>query len=216
MTIKQKILNITILIFAIGMIVVCIITSDAYMLLQRTEYVYYPYLRKTEELSNRLTGIQDGLLDVLDSHSERSINRVRDNAESFRETTRKMVAIVGKKEDVPKKFLCNSMITLMRQRVPPPSSSASKMGTSGLRWDASTVSLNKLKDTLQREQLSAAQTFEQGLVESRKHVQEMLVISLLSALAVFLASGFASCHHRSWRRCTRSGRCSRSRSPTSR
>ena len=135
MTIKQKILNITILIFAIGMIVVCIITSDAYMLLQRTEYVNYPYLRKIEELSNRLTGIQDGLLDALDSRSERSINRVRDNAESFRETTRKMVAIVGKKE-ISQKFLCNSMITLMRQRVPPPSSSASKMGTSGLRWDA--------------------------------------------------------------------------------
>lgn len=186
MTIKQKILNITILIFAIGMIVVCIITSDAYMLLQRTEYVYYPYLRKTEELSNRLTGIQDGLLDVLDSHSERSINRVRDNAESFRETTRKMVAIVGKKE------ISKEILVQFNDYFDAAESAASiiigiKNGDVRAEVGRMTVSLNKLKDTLQREQLSAAQTFEQGLVESRKHVQEMLVISLLSALAVFLA-----------------------------
>lgn len=186
MTIKQKILNITILIFAIGMIVVCIITSDAYMLLQRTEYVYYPYLRKTEELSNRLTGIQDGLLDVLDSHSERSINRVRDNAESFRETTRKMVAIVGKKE------ISKEILVQFNDYFDAAESAASiiigiKNGDVRAEVGRMTVSLNKLKDTLQREQLSAVQTFERGLVESRKHVQEMLVISLLSALAVFLA-----------------------------
>ena len=54
MTIKQKIWNITILFFAIGMIVVFTITSDAYTLLQRTEYVNYPYLSKIEALSNRL------------------------------------------------------------------------------------------------------------------------------------------------------------------
>lgn len=186
MTIKQKILNITILIFAIGMIVVCIITSDAYMLLQRTEYVNYPYLRKIEGLSNRLTGIQDGLLDALDSHSERSINRVRDNAESFRETTRKMVAIVGKKE------ISKEILVQFNDYFDAAESAASiiigiKNGDVRAEVGRMTVSLNKLKDTLQREQLSAAQTFEQGLVESRKHVQEMLVISLLSALAVFLA-----------------------------
>ena len=98
MTIKQKIWNISILVFAIGMIVVYTISSDTYILLQRTEYVHYPYLNKIQELSNRLNGIQDGLLDALDSRSETSINRARENAGFFRTITLDMAAIVGKKE----------------------------------------------------------------------------------------------------------------------
>ena len=98
MTNKQNILNIVILLFAIGMIVVYTITSETYKLLQHTEYVDYPYLSKIEILSDRLIGIQDGLLDVLDSRSERSIMRARANAESFRQIVLDMNAIVGKRE----------------------------------------------------------------------------------------------------------------------
>jgi hypothetical protein len=186
MTIKQKIWSITILLIAIGMIVVYTITSDAYKLLQRTEYVNYPYLSKIEELSNRLNGIQDGLLDALDSHSERSIIRVRENAESFRQTTLDITAIVGKKE------ISKDILVQFNDYFAVAESAASiiigiKIGDVRDEMGRMTVSLNKLKYTLQHEQLSATRTFEQGLVESRKLVQEMLVISLLSALAIFLA-----------------------------
>jgi hypothetical protein len=186
MSIKQKFWNFVILLFAIGMIVVYTITSDAYMLLQRTEFVNYPYLREIEVLSNKLAGIQDGLLYALDSHSEGSIIRVRDNAESFRESTRNVAAIVGKK-DIAKEILVqfNDYFVVAE-------SAASiiigiKNGNAKAEMGRMTISLNKLKYTLQREQLSATQTFERGLVESRKNVQEMLVISLLSALAVFFS-----------------------------
>jgi hypothetical protein len=185
MTIKQKIWNITILFFAIGMIVVFTITSDAYTLLQRTEYVNYPYLSKIEALSNRLIGIQGGLLDALDSHSERSIIRARKNAESFREITLDMAAIVGKKE------ISKEILVQFNDYFVAAESAASiiigiKKGDVRSEIGRMTVSLNKLTNTLQSEQFKATQTFEQSLVESRKHVQEMLVISLLSALAVFL------------------------------
>jgi len=186
MSIKQKFWNFVILLFAIGMIVVYTITSNAYMLLERTEYVDYPYLSKIEELSNRLTGIQDGLLDALDSHSEGSIIRVRGNAESFRESTRNMAAIVGKKE------ISKEILVQFNDYFVAADSAASiiigiKTGNAKAETGRMTVSLNKLKYTLQSEQFSATQTFERGLVESRKNVQQMLVISLLSALAVFLS-----------------------------
>jgi hypothetical protein len=186
MSIKQKFWNFVILLFAIGMIVVYTIASNAYMLLERTEYVDYPYLSKIEELSNRLTGIQDGLLDALDSHSEGSITRVRGNAESFRESTRNMAAIVGKKE------ISKEILVQFNDYFVAADSAASiiigiKPGSAKAETGRMTVSLNKLKYTLQSEQLSATQTFERGLVESRKLVQQMLVISLLSALAVFLS-----------------------------
>jgi hypothetical protein len=185
MTIKQKIWNVTILLFAIGMIVVFIITSDAYTLLQRTEYVNYPYLSKIEALSNRLIGIQGGLLDALDSHSERSIIRARKNAESFREITLDIAAIVGKKE------ISKEILVQFNDYFVAAESAASiiigiKKGNVRPEMERMTVSLNRLTNTLQNEQFKATQTFEQSLVESRKHVQEMLVISLLSALAVFL------------------------------
>jgi hypothetical protein len=156
------------------------------MLLERTEYVDYPYLSKIEELSNRLTGIQDGLLDALDSHSEGSIIRVRGNAESFRESTRNMAAIVGKKE------ISKEILVQFNDYFVAADSAASiiigiKTGNAKAETGRMTVSLNKLKYTLQSEQFSATQTFERGLVESRKNVQQMLVISLLSALAVFLS-----------------------------
>lgn len=186
MTIKQKIWNISILIFAIGMIVVYTISSDTYILLQHTEYVNYPYLSKIEVLSNRLNGIQDGLLDALDSHSETSINRARENAGSFRKITLDMAAIVGKNE------IAKEILVQFNEYFVEAESAASiiigiKKGDVRSEMGRMTVSLNKLKDTLQREQLKATQAFEQSLVESRKRVQEMLVISLLSALAVFLA-----------------------------
>jgi hypothetical protein len=185
MTIKQKVWNVTILLFAIGMIVVFIITSDTYTLLQRTEYVNYPYLSKIEVLSNRLIGIQGGLLDALDSRSERSIKRARKNAESFREITLDMAAIVGKKE------ISKEILVQFNDYFVAAESAASiiigiKKGDVRSEMERMTVALNKLTDTLQREQFNATQTFEQSLVESRKHVKEMLVISLMSALAVFL------------------------------
>jgi len=185
MTIKRNILNYMILLFAIGMVVVYIITSEAYMLLQRTEYVNYPYLSKIEVLSNKLIGIQGGLLDALDSRSERSIIRARVNAESFRQITLDMTAIVGKRE------ISDEILAQFNDYFIAAESTASiiigfKKGDVKSEMGRMTVSLNKLTDTLNREQFKAAQTFEQGLVESRKHVQEMLVISLLSALAVFL------------------------------
>ena len=186
MSIKQKFWNFVILLFAIGMIVVYTITSNAYLLLEHTEYVDYPYLSKIEELSNKLTGIQDGLLDALDSHSEGSIIRVRNNAESFRESTRNMAAIVGKKE------ISKDILVQFNDYFVVADSAASiiigiKNGDAKAETGRMTVSLNKLKYTLQSEQHSATQAFERGLVESRKHVQQMLVISLLSALAVFLS-----------------------------
>ena len=185
MTIRQNILNIMILLFAVGMIVVYTITSDAYILLQHTEYVDYPYLNKIEILSNRLTGIQEGLLDALDSRSERSIIRARANAESFRQITLDMNAIVGKSE------ISREILVQFNDYFVTAESAASiiigiKKGDVKSEMGHMTVSLNKLTDTLQRERFRAAQTFEQGLAESRKHIQEMLVISLLSALAVFL------------------------------
>jgi hypothetical protein len=185
MTIKQNILNIMILLFAIGMIVVYTITSDTYTLLQHTEYVDYPYLSKIEVLSNRLIGIQDGLLDALDSRSERSIIRARENAEYFRKITLDMNAIVGKRE------ISREILVQFNDYFDTAESTASiiigiKKGDVKSEMGRMTVSLNRLTNTLQREKFKAAQTFEQGLVESRKHVQEMLVISLLSALAVFL------------------------------
>ena len=185
MTIKQKIWNISILIFAIGMIVVFIISSDTYQLLQRTEYVHYPYLNKIQELSSRLNGIQGGLLDALDSHSERSIIRARENAESMRTITLDMAAIVGKNE------ISKEILVQFNEYFVEAESAASiiigiKNGDVRSEMGRMTVALNKLKDTLQSEQLKATQTFEQSLVESRKHVQEMLVISLLSALTIFL------------------------------
>lgn len=186
MTIKQKVWNISILFFAIGMIVVYLISSDTYILLQRTEFVHYPYLNKIQALSGRLNGIQGGLLDAIDSRSETSIIRARENAGAFREITLDMAAIVGKNE-ISKKILVqfNEYFVVAE-------STASiiigiKKGDVRSEMGRMTVSLNRLKDTLQREQLEATQTFEQSLVESRKHVQEMLVISLLSALTVFLA-----------------------------
>jgi hypothetical protein len=186
MSIKQKFWNFVILLFAIGMIVVYTISSNAYMLLDRTEYINYPYLSKIEELSNRLTGIQDGLLDALDSHSEGSIIRVRGNAESFRESTRNMAAIVGKKE------ISKEILVQFNDYFIVADSAASiiigiKNGNAKAETERMTVSLNKLKYTLQSEQVSATQTFERDLVESRTLVQQMLVISLLSALAVFLS-----------------------------
>lgn len=186
MTIKQKIWNITVLIFAIGMIVVYTISSDTYILLQRTEYVHYPYLSKIQELSNRLNGIQDGLLDALDSHSETSIIRARTNAGSFRKITLDMAAIAGKNE------ISKEILVQFNEYFVAAESAASiiigiKKGDVRPEMGRMTVSLNKLTNTLQREQLKATQTFEQSLVESRNHIQEMLVISLLSALAVFLA-----------------------------
>ena len=186
MTIRQKIWNITILLFAIGMIVVYTITSDAYMLLQHTEYVNYPYLNKIEVLSNRLTGIQGGLLDALDSRSVRSIIRARANAESFRKITLDMAAIVGKKE-VSKEILAQFNDYFVAADSAASIIIGIKKGDAKSEMGRMTVSLNKLTDTLQREQYNATQTFEQGLVESRKDVQQMLVISLLSALAVFFA-----------------------------
>lgn len=185
MTIKQKIWNITVLIFAIGMIVVYTISSDTYILLQRTEYVHYPYLSKIQELSNRLNGIQGGLLDALDSHSETSIIRARTNADSFRKITLDMAAIAGKNE------ISKEILVQFNEYFVAAESAASiiigiKKGDVRPEMGRMTVSLNKLTNTLQREQLKATQTFEQSLVESRNHIQEMLVISLLSALAVFL------------------------------
>jgi hypothetical protein len=185
MTIKQNILNIVILLFAVGMIVVYTITSDTYKLIQHAEYVDYPYLSKIEVLSNRLTGIQEGLLDALDSRSEKSIIRVRANAESFRQIALDMNAIVGKKE------ISNEILVQFNDYFVKAESTASiiigiKKGDVKSEMGSMTVSLNKLTDTLQREKFTAAQTFEQGLAESRNHVQEMLAISLLSALAVFL------------------------------
>jgi hypothetical protein len=186
MSIKQKFWNFVILLFAIGMIVVHTITSDAYMLLQRTEYVNYPYLSKIDELSNRLAGIQDGLLDAVDARSERTIIRVHDNAESFRESTRNIAAIVGKKE------ISQEILVQFNDYFEAADSAASiiigiKNGNTKAETGRMTVLLNKLKNTLQREHLSAKETFERSLVESRKHVQEMLVISLVSALAVFMS-----------------------------
>ena len=185
MTIRQNLLNIMILLFAVGMIVVYTITSDAYMLLQHTEYVDYPYLNKIEVLSNRLTGIQEGLLDALDSRSKRSIIRARANAESFRQITLDINAIVGKSE------MSREILVQFNDYFVTAESAASiiiglKKGDVKSEMGHMTVALNKLTDTLQRERFKAAQTFEQGLAESRKHIQEMLVISLLSALAVFL------------------------------
>lgn len=185
MTIKQKIWNISILLFAIGMIVVYTIASDTYLMLQRTEYVHYPYLSKIQELSNRLNGIQDGLLDALDAHSVASIIRERTNAESFRKITLDMAAIVGKNE------ISKEILVQFNEYFVVADSAASiiigfKKGEVRTEMGRMTVALNKLRDTLHREQLNATQTFEQNLAESRKHVQEMLVISLLSALAVFL------------------------------
>jgi hypothetical protein len=186
MTIKQKIWSITVLLFAIGMIVVYKISSDAYILLQRTEFVHYPYLSNIQALSNRLTGIQSGLLDALDSHSETSIIRARTNAESFRKITLDMAAIVGKNE------ISKEILVQFNEYFVAAESAASiiigiKKGDGRSEMGRMTVSLNKLTNTLQREQLKATQTFEQSLVESRNHVQEMLWVSLLSALAVFLA-----------------------------
>jgi hypothetical protein len=185
MTNKQNILNIVILLFAIGMIVVYTITSETYKLLQHTEYVDYPYLSKIEILSDRLIGIQDGLLDVLDSRSERSIMRARANAESFRQIVLDMNAIVGKRE------IAKEILVQFNDYFVAAESAASiiigiKKGEVKSEMGRMTVALNKLTDTLQRERFKAAQIFEQSLVESRKHVQEMLVISLLSALSVFL------------------------------
>jgi hypothetical protein len=186
MTIKQKIWSITVLLFAIGMIVVYKISSDAYILLQRTEFVHYPYLSNIQALSNRLTGIQSGLLDALDSHSETSIIRARTNAESFRKITLDMAAIVGKNE------ISKEILVQFNEYFVAAESAASiiigiKKGDGRSEMGRMTVSLNKLTNTLQREQLKATQTFEQSLIESRNHVQEMLWVSLLSALAVFLA-----------------------------
>jgi hypothetical protein len=185
MTIKQNILNVTILLFAIGMIVVYTITSDAHKLLLRTEYVNYPYLSKIEVLSNRLIGIQGGLLDALDSRSVRSIIRARANAESFRKLTLDMAAIVGKRE-ISKEILAQFNDYFVAAESTASIIIGIKRGDMNSEMGRMTVALNKLTDTLQREQFKAAQTFEQGLVESRNLVQEMLVISLLSALAVFL------------------------------
>lgn len=186
MTIKQKIWNITILFFAVGMIVVFVISADAYKLLQRTEFVHYPYLSNVQALSDKLNAIQGGLLDALDSRSQASIIRARENARSFREITLDMAGIVGK-SNTSKEILAefNEYFVVAE-------SAASiiigiKQGDARSEMARMTVTLNKLTDTLQREQRQATQTFEQSLVESRQHVQEMLVISLLSALAVFLA-----------------------------
>jgi hypothetical protein len=186
MTTKQKIWSITVLLFAIGMIVVYKISSDAYILLQRTEFVHYPYLSNIQALSNRLTGIQSGLLDALDAHSETSIIRARTNAESFRKITLDMAAIVGKNE------ISKEILVQFNEYFVAAESAASiiigiKKGDGRSEMGRMTVSLNKLTNTLQREQLKATQTFEQSLIESRNHVQEMLWVSLLSALAVFLA-----------------------------
>ena len=156
------------------------------MLLQHTEYVNYPYLNKIEVLSNRLTGIQGGLLDALDSRSVRSIIRARANAESFRKITLDMAAIVGKKE-VSKEILAQFNDYFVAADSAASIIIGIKKGDAKSEMGRMTVSLNKLTDTLQREQYNATQTFEQGLVESRKDVQQMLVISLLSALAVFFA-----------------------------
>ena len=185
MTNKQRIWNITILLFAIGMIVVYMITSDAFLLLQRTEYVNYPYLNKIEVLSSRLTGIQGGLLDALDSRSKSSIIRARANAESFREITLDMSAIVGKRD------ISREILAQFNDYFVAADSAASiiigiKNGDARSEMGHMTVALNKLTNTLQREQFKATQAFEQSLTESRRHVQQMLVISLLSALAVFL------------------------------
>jgi hypothetical protein len=125
------------------------------------------------------------LLDALDSRSERSIKRARANAESFREITLDMAAIVGKKE------ISKEILVQFNDYFVAAESAASiiigiKKGNVRAEMERMTVSLNKLTNTLQSEQFKATQTFEQSLVESRKHVQEMLVISLLSALAVFL------------------------------
>jgi len=185
MTIRQNILNIMILLFAVGMIVVYTITSDAYILLQHTEYVDYPYLNKIEVLSNRLTGIQEGLLDALDSRSERSIIRARANAESFRHITLDINAIVGKRA-ISKEILAQFNDYFVTAESTASIIIGIKKGDVKSEMGRMTVSLNKLTDTLQREKFKATQTFEQGLAEIRKHVQEMLVISLLSALAVFL------------------------------
>lgn len=183
--IKQKIWSITVLLFAIGMIVVFKISSDAYMLLQRTEFVHYPYLSDIQALSSRLTGIQSGLLDALDAHSEASIIRARTNAEAFRKITLDMAAIVGKNET------SKEILVQFNEYFDAAESAASiiigiKKGDGRSEMGRMTVSLNKLTNTLQREQLKATQIFEQSLVESRNHVQEMLWVSLLSALTVFL------------------------------
>jgi hypothetical protein len=185
MTIRQNILNIMILLFAVGMIIVYTITSDAYILLQHTEYVDYPYLNKIEVLSNRLTGIQEGLLDALDSRSERSIVRARANAESFRHIILDINAIVGKRE-ISKEILAQFNDYFVTAESTASIIIGIKKGDVKSEMGRMTVSLNKLTDTLQSEKFKATQTFEQGLAEIRKHVQEMLVISLLSALAVFL------------------------------
>jgi hypothetical protein len=185
MTIRQNILNIMILLFAVGMIVVYTITSDAYILLQHTEYVDYPYLNKIEVLSNRLTGIQEGLLDALDSRSEKLIIRARANAESFRHITLDINAIVGKRE-ISKEILAQFNDYFVTAESTASIIIGIKKGDVKSEMGRMTVSLNKLTDTLQREKFTATQTFEHGLAEIRKHVQEMLVISLLSALAVFM------------------------------
>ncbi len=185
MSIKQKIWNFAILLFAIGMIVVCVISSDAYKLIQRTELIHYPYLSKVQALTDRLNAIQGGLLDALDSRSQASITRARENAGSFREITLDMAAIVGK-NNISKEILAQ-----FNEYFVAADSAASiiigiKKGDARSDMARMTASLNKLTNTLQREQLLATQTFEESLVESRKDVQQMLMISLVSALAVFL------------------------------
>ena len=154
MTNKQNILNIVILLFAIGMIVVYTITSETYKLLQHTEYVDYPYLSKIEILSDRLIGIQDGLLDVLDSRSERSIMRARANAESFRQIVLDMNAIVGKRE------IAKEILVQFNDYFVAAESAASiiigiKKGEVKSEMGRMTVALNKLTDTLQRERFKA-------------------------------------------------------------
>lgn len=194
MTIKQKIWSIpliTVLIFSVGMAVVYKLSSDTHALIQRTEATHYPYLTDIQELSAKLAEIQGDLLDAIDAHTESAIIRARGQAEVFRKSSQDMARIDGKS------VVAKDILTQFNEYFSAADSAASifigvKKGDGVAYLGRMTYALNRLKSTLQSEQNSATQEFQQALAESRNNVQGMLAVSLVSALAVFLGLIFTS------------------------
>lgn len=194
MTIKQKIWSIPLLsifIFTIGISITYKLASDTYSLLLKTDTIHYPYLRSIQSLSANLRGIQESLVDAIDINGGVGISLARQRASDFRNVGVTIAALEGKAAISQKIFeQFNDYFT-------PAESAASimmgaKPGAVAPEFDRMIVALNKLTATLQEEERTATASFSASLDNSRKNLQRMLWVSLLSAIILVIGLAYTS------------------------
>lgn len=194
MTIKQKIWSIpliSIFIFTIGISITYKLASDTYDLLLQTDSIHYPYLHNIQSLSSNLKGIQENLVDAIDTNGTIGISLARKKADAFRSINTEIAAIDGKAE-------ISKIILAQFQDYILPAENAAIMMMRGKREEIASdfnrmvFALNKLTTTLQDEHNAATQSFIHSLDDSRHNLRRMLWINLVSSVILVIALVYTS------------------------